>query len=134
EVIKDLKAKQFIEKMNTAMAGAANIDALASKLGQAALAASNVNFGAPYIQNIGMEPALVGTIFTLKQGQISKPIKGETGVYAVQVESFTEPPASKDFKQNQQQLVQQLGGQSTYGVFNALKEKANVVDNRGKFY
>lgn len=134
EAIKDLKAKQLIEKMNTAMNGAANIDAVASKLGKPAATASNVNFGAPYIQNIGLEPALVGTVFTLKQGQLSKPIKGETGVYAVQVESFTEPPAMKDFTQNKKQMIQQLGGRAAYEVFNALKEKANVVDNRGKFY
>ncbi|MEO5572187.1 MAG: SurA N-terminal domain-containing protein [Bacteroidia bacterium] len=136
EVIKDLKSKKLIEKMNAGMSGATNIDALASKLGQAAETVSNVNFGASYVQakDIGMEPALVGTVFTLKQGQLSKPIKGESGVYAVQVESFTEPPAMKDFTQNKNQLIQQLGGRASYEVFNALKEKANVVDNRGKFY
>ncbi|MEP7168566.1 MAG: SurA N-terminal domain-containing protein [Bacteroidota bacterium] len=134
EVIKDLKAKQLIEKMNAAMTGAANMDAVASKLGMPAASASNINFGAPYIQNIGMEPALVGTVFTLKQGQLSKPIKGESGVYAVQVDSFTEPPAMKDFTENKKQMIQQLGGRAAYEVFNALKEKANVVDNRGKFY
>jgi peptidyl-prolyl cis-trans isomerase D len=130
EVIKNLKAKMLMEKMN----GATNIDALASKLGQPALTASNVNFGAPYIQNIGMEPEVVGTVFTLKQGQLSKPIKGESGVFAVQVESFTEPPATKDYTQAKNQAMQQLGSRATYEVFNALKEKANVVDNRGKFY
>jgi hypothetical protein len=30
--------------------------------------------------------------------------------------------------------MQQLGGRASYEVFNALKEKANVTDNRGKFY
>jgi peptidyl-prolyl cis-trans isomerase D len=134
EVIKNLKAKQLIEKMNGAMSGASSVDAVASKLGQPAASASNVNFGAPYIQNIGMEPALVGTVFTLKPNQFSKPIKGETGVYAVQVESFTEAPPMKDFTQNKKQMMQQLGGRASYEVFNALKEKADVVDNRGKFY
>ena len=134
EVIKNLKAKQLIEKMNGAMSGAATIDALASKLGQTAATASNVNFGAPYIQNIGMEPAVVGNVFSLKEGQLSKPVKGETGVYALQVENFTEPPAMKDFTQNKNQMMQQLGGRASYEVFNALKEKANIIDNRGKFY
>ena len=81
-----------------------------------------------------MEPALVGTIFTLKKDQLSKPIKGESGVFAVQVENFTDPPPAKDYTLNKKQLMQQLGSRSTYEVFNALKEKANVVDNRGKFY
>ncbi len=134
EVVKNLKAKQLTEKINAAMNGASTVDALASKLGVTAGTAPNVNFGAPYIQNVGMEPAVVGTVFTMSKGQRSQPIKGESGVYVIQVESFTEPPPAKDFVENKKQLMQQLGSRASYEVFNALKEKAKVVDNRGKFY
>lgn len=134
EVIKETKAKQLMEKIKSNMNGATTVDALAQKLGVAAASASNVNFASPYIQNAGYEPALVGTVFTLKQGQLSNPIKGEAGVYAVQVESFSEPAPTKDYTQNKKQLMQQYGSRASYEVFNALKEKANVVDNRGKFY
>lgn len=133
-VIKELKAKQFIDKINAAMSGNANIDALAAKLGVAAGTTPNVNFASPYLQSLGFEPALAGTVSTLKQGQVSKPIKGESGVFVVMVENFTEPAPVKDYTDNKKQLIQQLGSRSSYEIFNALKEKADVVDNRGKFY
>lgn len=133
EVIRDLKGKQFIEKINTNMTGVTDINALAPKSGQTVMTASNITFASPYIQNVGMEANLVGTIFTLKQGQMSKPVKGESGVFVVVVDNFVDPTPTKDFTQNKKQLMQQYGARS-YEVFNALKEKANIVDNRGKFY
>ena len=42
------------------------------------------------------EPRVIGTIFTMKQGQLSKPIRGETGVFVVAVVSFTEPAPAKE--------------------------------------
>ena len=81
-----------------------------------------------------MEPNIVGNIFTMKANELSKPIKGESGVYAVSVDSFTEPAPTKDYSENKKQLMQALGSRTNYEVFNALKEKANIEDNRGKFY
>ncbi|MFI5219745.1 MAG: SurA N-terminal domain-containing protein [Bacteroidia bacterium] len=133
EVIKDIKAKQFIEKINTVSAGITDINALAAKLGVTAVITRNLTFASPYIQNVGMEANLVGTIFNLKKGQLSKPVKGESGVFVVVVDDFTEPAPVKDYTEAKKQLTQQLGYRS-YELFNALKEKANISDNRGKFY
>lgn len=133
EAIRDLKAKQFIEKMNSNMAGVNDLATLASKLGQPVKDAANVTFMSPYLPGIGLEANLVGSLFSLEKGKLSKPIKGSSGVFVVVVDNFVAPPEVKDFTDARKQLTKQLSNRS-YELFNALKEKANVIDNRGKFY
>lgn len=132
EVRKEKKAAMLIEKINAA--NGTDIDAMAQKLNTVATDADNINFQNPYIPGIGNEAKVTGTIFGLKQGQLSKPIKGDAGVSVVFVKSFTEPAATEDYSASVRQLQDQRKSRSEYEVFNALKEKAKVEDNRGKFY
>ena len=81
-----------------------------------------------------MEPAVVGAIVTMKPNTVSAPIKGMNGVYVVSVNSFTEAVMPKDIKEKRQQVTQQLQQRASYEVSNALREKANIEDRRGKFY
>lgn len=132
EVRKEKKAEKLIEKMNAT--GATTIEALAQKLNVTASDVESVNFQNPYIQGLGNENKVVGTIFGLKKGTMSKPIKAESSVVVVYVKSFTEPAAITDYSSNMKQVLEQRQSRSDYEVFNALKEKAGVEDNRGKFY
>ncbi len=131
EARRDKKAQQLIEKLGKA---GSNIDAIAAAVQQPVNPAENVSFASPFLGNAGNEGTVVGTAMTLKAGQVSAPIKGVSGVYVVVVNSFNEPQMPKDFKDAANQLRQQLAGRSQYEVFNALREKANIDDNRGKFY
>ncbi|OQA09394.1 MAG: Chaperone SurA precursor [Bacteroidetes bacterium ADurb.Bin397] len=134
KVITQKKAQMFIEKINAKMSGATTIDALASALGVQVKNAEGVNFNSSFVANLGVEPALVGTIFSLKQGVLSKPVEGTTGVFVAVIDRISEPAAITDFSSNKKQAIQQLQQRTTYEVFNALKEKANITDNRGKYY
>ncbi|MCX6275660.1 MAG: peptidylprolyl isomerase [Bacteroidetes bacterium] len=134
EALKLKKAEKLIEQFNTKTAGATTMDAIGQKLNLPVTPADNVTFSNPYLQGVGSEPRLVGIIFAMKAGLTSKAIRGENAVFAVSVEKVTEPAATKDYSANQKQIADQRKQRSEYEVFNALKEKANVVDNRGKFY
>jgi hypothetical protein len=131
-VRKQKKAELLIEKFNNA--GTTSIDDIAQKLNVTAADAENVSMANNYIAGIGNEPALVGTIFTEKAGKITKPIQGENGVCVVSVTSFKEPEPTKDYSNNMKQIADQRKSRSDFELFNALKEKANIEDNRGKFY
>jgi peptidyl-prolyl cis-trans isomerase D len=96
--------------------------------------ADNVSFASPFLGNAGFEGSVVGNIITLKAGQVSKPIKGNAGVYVVLVSNFNEPTLPKEFKESANQLKMQLQGRAQYEVENALKEKADIADHRGRFY
>ena len=134
EALKLKKAEKLIEQFNTKTAEATTIDAIGQKLNLPVTPADNVTFSNPYLQGVGSEPRLVGIIFAMKAGQTSKAIRGDNAVFAVSVEKVTEPAATKDYSANQKQIADQRKQRSEYEVFNALKEKANVVDDRGKFY
>ena len=128
------KAEYLIDQFNTKAAGATGIDAIGQKMNLPVTPAENITFSNPYLQGVGNEPRLVGTIFAMKAGQTSKPVRGDNAVYVVAVDKFTEPAATKDYSANQKQITDQRKQRSEYEVFNALKEKANVQDFRGKFY
>ncbi len=132
EARKIKKAQMLLDKFNAA--GSGNVDAIAQKLNVTATDADNVNFANSYIPGMGNEPAMVGTIFAMKAGQTSKPIKGENSVAVIMVKSFTTPPATTDYSANIKQLQDQRKSRSDYEVQNTLKEKANIEDNRAKFY
>lgn len=133
DAIKDKKAAMLIEKIN-ATGSLNSLDALAQKLSVQPQTADAVNFSSPYLPNLGQESALVGTICALKKGEISKPIKGEQGVYVAQAMEIKEPTPATNLTENKKQIETQLQSRSQYESFNALKEKAKVEDNRGKFY
>jgi peptidyl-prolyl cis-trans isomerase D len=128
------KGEMLAEKFKTQAAGATTIDAMAQKLNTTPLTADNVTFANNYIQGLGNEPKVLGTIFSMKAGQTSQAIKGDNGVYVVSIDKFNEPAATVDFSGQQKQVADQRKQRSEYEVANALKEKAKVEDNRGKFY
>ncbi len=133
EARKNKKAEMLMDKINNSGA-AQSLDGLAAKIGQPVQNIETVTFASPYLPNIGAEQKLVGTIFGLTKGKVSKPIQGEQGVFVVQVSDFKEPAPASGLTDSKKQLDTQLGGRSQYESFNALKEKAKVKDYRGKFY
>jgi hypothetical protein len=55
-------------------------------------------------------------------------------VYVVQVVNFADVKAPADVKDAQAQMRSQLQSRSQYESYNALREKAGIVDKRAKFY
>lgn len=129
-VKKEKKAAQFIEKMQ----GTADLNALASKVKMIVESADNVNFANTYILNYGSEPAIVGALQSVKKGGVTKPTEGRRAVYVARLDDVTEPAAKTDLKDGKASLEAALKQRVDYQLFGALKDKANVVDNRGRFY
>ena len=94
----------------------------------------NLTFSSFSIPGVGTEPELIGYIFSMKKGVLSEPLKGKSGVYVVVVDEIVEVPSIEDYSFNQFQLINNMQLRVDYEVFNALQDKANVVDNRHKFY
>lgn len=132
EARKKKKSDMLIEKVEGA--SAKTVDELAQKLNSVAADADNISFMNGYIMGIGNEPKVTGNIFGMKQGQLSKAIAGDNGVCVVFVKSFTEPPAVKDYSESMNQLRDQRRQRSEYEVQAALKEAAEIEDDRGRFY
>ncbi len=134
EVRKQKKAEQFIKEFEAALAGNPAIEALAGKMNAPVETAQNVVFSAGSIPGMGKEPEVLGTIAALKAATVSKPVKGLSGVYVVYVDNVVEAPEVTDFAPAKKQLAQTLSSRADYEVYEALKDKAEVKDNRVKFY
>ena len=91
-------------------------------------------FASGFVENLGMEPAFVGAVFGAEKGKITGPVKGTQGVSVLVVDNLTEPSANADFQTTRTQMQQQLQQRTSFEVFNALKEKADITDNRSRFY
>lgn len=133
-VIRYLKAKTLTEKAEQAIDGSSSLQAVAQKLGKPVVPAQNIVFANPIVPGSGQENKVIGTVFGLQPGKVSKPVKGELGVYVVAVSGFTNPPALSNTYSQKQQLLQNLSQQAQNGAFRVLVDKGNVKDYRVKFF
>lgn len=111
---------------------ATSIEDLAAAEGQTVRTALALNMKTPTVSGVGREPKIVGTAFGLQEGETSKLIVGENGVYMVQVTKIT--PAVK--LQNYQAFANQVANEKQSAIdtklYNALKEAADIEDNRAE--
>ena len=130
EVMKEKKAEVLKERMS----GFDNLNALASKLNLQVKTANGVNMNNPMIEGAGYEAKVIGTVSTLQQGQMSIPLAGNAGVYVVQVTGI-DAPQEPNIESGRRILAQGYSMRiDNNAVFEALKENAEIEDNRAKFY
>jgi len=133
QVKKEKKANQLAEKIRQQMTENNNIQTLASNLNTEVKTATNISFRSYSVPEAGVEPKLVAVATTQKQDILSNPVKGNTGVYVVQVTSVNITD-NGTIEMQQNQGMMQYSNRSNYEAFEALKEAANIVDKRAKFY
>jgi len=129
EIRKEKKAKMIREKIS-----ASTVDAVAQSQNVQVSTAAGVNMKNPTLSGAGLEPKVVGTAFGLKEGQTSKLIDGSKGVFMVEVTKKTAAPKLDNY----QAIANRLNGTRVNGAqtkaYNALKEAADIDDNRATFY
>ena len=95
---------------------------------------SNLGFETTYVENLGVEPKLVGLIYSSRKGKITAPIVGANSVFVAKVISKNEEKISGDFSQQQNQISKTIKQTSSIAAYNTLKQDAKVIDNRNVFY
>lgn len=96
--------------------------------------ASKVTLANPSISGAGSEPTVVGTAFGLEKATPSGLIEGEKGVYMIEVNAKNEAPKLDNYTVYRNTLKQQNVQKYSSSVVNALKESADIEDNRAAFY
>ena len=123
------KAQQFIAEM----AGATNLQDLATKIGGQVENAKDVTFASYSVPGMGQEPRIIGMVPTLQKGQMSIPLEGQTGVFVILVNDVVPAEENADYSAAKLQL-EQLYGNNSNRTLESLKEKFGVKDNRYKYY
>lgn len=128
----EVKAKQLDEKFQAALSGSSSIDLVAQKTGTKAVPVQNIVFANPVIPGQSAEYKLIGSIFGSKPNTLSKPVNGQQGVFVYFVDGFTNPAALTNNVRQKQQISQVLEQRAQGQILEALKDNANVKDNRAK--
>jgi peptidyl-prolyl cis-trans isomerase D len=134
EVKKEKKAENFIALFTKESAGVSKIEDLASKMREPAQRAENLNFSSTFIPGVGQEYNLIGYMVTSKEGVLSKPIKGNSGVYVIMIEKIARNDKTETAKAFKKLTLNNMQAQVDQNVYDALKESANIKDNRAKFF
>lgn len=131
---REKSGEALVESFNKELASASTIEELAAAMDLAPQQVSDVNFNTNAIPS-GFEPNVVGAFCGVEKGQLSKPVIGNNGVYVVSAEDAKESDeATKNYTSLKQQLDVQMKSRANFEVYNALKELADIEDNRAKFY
>lgn len=123
------QAEVYIQKMS----GKGSLEDVASEL-NLRIQQSEVTFNGDIVFNGGRkEPEVVGKLFTdIPSGSMTLPIQGLDGVYVFIIDEELPAPETTDYTATiAPMLVQRMQG-SDNQVINALREKADLVDNRRK--
>lgn len=111
-----------------------DMEAIAKEQGQTPTTVPAVNMKSPTLSGAGLEPKVVGTAFGLKEGQTSKLIDGEKGVFLVSVVKRTEAPKLDNYQSIVNRLTSTRGNAVQTKAYEALKEAADIDDQRANFY
>ena len=86
---------------------------------------------------IGQDFAVSDAIFTLKQGEISQPVKGSKGYYLIQLNNVT-PFNNDDYLKAYNEIRNGLLAQKKQSVvqewLQKMQNEADIVDNRDRFF
>ncbi len=131
-----LRNQKKAEIISAKIGTAATLESVASTMAQPVSHVDSLQFSSPYIPNVGPEPKVVGYSFDkqLTGKAVSAPVGGNEGVFVLKVENVSAKAnynvdieqARHSMLQSQESLIQRAGT-------DALKKKAKIEDDRGKF-
>jgi parvulin-like peptidyl-prolyl isomerase len=89
------------------------------------------------VPGLGLDVAFSESAYTLPLNKISKPVRGSRTYFILQVTSRNIPDNNTMqgvLPAYTQGMLQQLKQSNYYGWFNKLREKAEIIDNRSKYF
>ncbi len=128
-----LKKKKKAAKIKESIT-ATTLQEVASSQGVSVQNATAVTMANPTLAGAGKEPVVVGTAFGKQPGEETDLIVGENGVYKVRVLAFNPAPALDNYTSYANQLTAKATPAVNGKIYTALKEAAEIEDNRANFF
>ncbi|HNS16308.1 MAG TPA: SurA N-terminal domain-containing protein [Bacteroidales bacterium] len=134
-VRREKKAEILMGRLQQITSQTKDLPSIASQLNSKVDTLQNITFGSSNLPGgYGPEKEVIGTIFSLNQGQTAGPVKGTQGVYVFTVDAFDKPAVLSDYTQQKKTLLNAVRGRAGREAYNALLENADLEDNRIMFY
>ncbi len=126
---KEKKAEIIKQRINSN-----SLQEIAQNQGVEVQTASSLSRSSPTLPGVGSEPMVVGTAFALEEGAISQPVAGQKGVFVIEVLQKTNAPSMDSYSSYASRETAAKRASVNTEVFEALKESAEIEDNRARFY
>jgi peptidylprolyl isomerase/peptidyl-prolyl cis-trans isomerase D len=127
-LLNEKKAEIIAKTMN----GATLAD-IASATKQTVQTASAVTLSSPVISGVGFEPKIVGAMSTAKENTVFNKVEGQKGVFAFVVTKREKPVALPNYDTYRKRISDSRKAQTAL-MYRAMREAAEVEDNRATFY
>lgn len=124
---KEKKAKLIRDRVS-----ATNLEDLAAAENTTVRTAMAVTMTSPVLSGAGREPIIVGAAFGLKEGETSSLIDGANGVYMLEVTKYTPAVELDNYQSYANQVEARKVAVVTSKLYSALKEAADIEDNRAE--
>ncbi|HOP12834.1 MAG TPA: peptidylprolyl isomerase [Lentimicrobium sp.] len=132
-VKREKKAETLIAEINKEIKTIADIDKGYRALGMKA-DTNEIAFAASNLPGYGKEDEVIGVLFTLSAGQMSKPVKGNQAVFIVVNDELVPAPPKDDYTSEKRMLQSAFRTRAQREATEALKRKAEIEDNRLMFF
>jgi len=132
-VLREKKAEIISEQFKEIKGSGNSLNDIANEMGLNIQEATQISFRSYSVPGAGMEPALISAATSAPQGQLAGPVSGNNGVFMFQVNSVSEAPP-EDTEMLRERLMATYRMRGTYEAYEALRESANIIDKRYKFY
>ena len=134
KVENEKKAKYIIDKLGAASGDfqsmAASFDATAQ-----VYTSTELKLGSNSLPNVGVAPVAVGRAFSLQNaGDRTKPISTDLGVVIMELKSKSMPAGITDYTTYVNQIQQRLNANTQLKMNQSVREKADILDKRYKYY
>lgn len=133
EVRKKVVGKTIIDKLKES---SGTLEEMAAAYGEDAnvYTSSDLKLSSNNLPTAGFEPEAVGIAFGLENGKRSEPFGGENGVLLIELQNKTIAPEIADYSAYKLAIQQQHQQSNTYNIAEAIKDAAEIEDQRYKFY
>ncbi|RTL13844.1 MAG: peptidylprolyl isomerase [Flavobacteriaceae bacterium] len=128
-LIKNQKKAEIIKKKMNGN----SLEAVAKASGASIQTATGISLKTPVLPNMGNEPKVVGKAFGLAAGKTSEIIEGNSGMFMVRAKTVTKAPEISSYATY---ITQDRSQNQSYAIskaYIALKDKAEIKDNRANF-
>ena len=132
QILNKKKGEMAVERMN---ACGNDINRMISELGAESTTVSDITLESRVFGNFGVESEIVGRLLGMQEGQEVGPVAGNSSAFILRNVRFTTPAEPADLtniiREKVSQFTNKVGGGA---VYNALRNKAKIKDNRTELF
>ena len=126
------KGEIAVERMK---ACGTDYDRMVNELGAESTVVNDITLESRAVGNFGIESDVIGIILGMKEGEVVGPVAGNSSAFVIKNVMHETPAATTDYssivKEKKVQFDNRVFGG---GVYSALRDKADIEDNRVLFY